>query len=148
MPLPNDTHECQQENGTTQDRTFGDTDSHELLPFINSIAELARCKSPVRKRDSIIRQYAKCFLLSEVQGEATASHTVGGGAFAMKSSALRSRLHRSTIAEFETSAIIHNRSDTHCERSEPPAPDSHAGWCGRGLGVIRVPIPIFVRCDS
>jgi hypothetical protein len=23
--------------------------------------------------------------------------------------------------------------------NEPPAADPHAGWCGRGLGVIRVP---------
>ena len=31
------------------------------------------------------------------------------------------------------------------------APDPHAGWCGRGRGVIRVPIPIWfafaIHCD-
>jgi len=27
---------------------------------------------------------------------------------------------------------------------EPPGADPHAGWCGRGLGAIRVPVPIFV----
>ena len=31
--------------------------------------ELTGCKSPVRKRESVSRQYAKYFLLSEVQGE-------------------------------------------------------------------------------
>ncbi len=33
--------------------------------------ELVGCKSPVRRRDSTKKQYAKCFLLGEVQVEGT-----------------------------------------------------------------------------
>ena len=37
--------------------------------YAQHVRELVGCKSPVRKRDSIRMQYAKCFLLSEVRGE-------------------------------------------------------------------------------
>ena len=41
--------------------------------------ELVGCKSPVRKRDSRRRQYAKCFLLSEVQGEGNCGRAIDRG---------------------------------------------------------------------
>ena len=41
--------------------------------------ELVGCKSPVRKRDSTGRQYTKCFLLSEVQGEGNCGEATNRG---------------------------------------------------------------------
>ena len=41
--------------------------------------ELVGCQSPVRKRDLIRRQYAKCFLLSEVQGEGNCGRAIDRG---------------------------------------------------------------------
>jgi hypothetical protein len=41
--------------------------------------ELVGCKSPVRKRDSLRRQYAKCFFMSEVQGEGNCGRVIDRG---------------------------------------------------------------------
>jgi hypothetical protein len=45
---------------------------------------------------------------------------------ATKFSARRSRRHRSAIAIFETTAVIHDLAEAHCERSEVPNVDPHA----------------------
>jgi len=41
-----------------------------------------------------------------------------------------------------TGESLHNLAEAHCKEMNRPVRTRNAGWCGRSLGAIRVPIPI------
>jgi len=72
-------------------------------------------QSPVRKRDSLRRQYAKCFFVSEVQGEGNCGRVIDRGKEACEMCREVDKSHESAQSKAHEPFVVHHISRHSCE---------------------------------